>query len=119
MSFFTAHVRANRPPILLAEGFRWGAFVFGPFWLLRHRALVPAALAAAALVAILALTTGVLLLAMLVTWALILGCNGSDLRRWSLERQGFLLSDVVVAPDREEAFGRFLARRPEQMSRMR
>lgn len=119
MSFFTAHVRADHPPVLLAEGFRWGAFVFGPFWLLRHRALVPAAVAAAALIVILTLTTGGLLLVLLVAWALLLGYNGNDLVRWSLERQGFLLSDVVVASDSEEAVGRFLARRPEQMSRMR
>ena len=119
MRTFTVHTRADQSPVLLVEGFRWGAFLSGPFWLLRYRALIPAALAAAALIAILALTTGTLLAALLVAMALVMGFNGNDLRRWSLERRGFLLSDVVVASDPEEALARLLARRPEQLSRMR
>ncbi len=119
MKIFTAHTRAGHAPLLLAEGFRWGAFLFGPFWLLRHRAFIPAALAAAALIAILALTAGGQLAILLVALALLLGLNGNDLRRWSLERRGFLLSDVVAAPGAEEALARLLARRPEQLSRMR
>lgn len=118
MSFFTVHTRADHPPVLLAEGFRWDALLLGPFWLFWHRAVVPAALAAAALIAIVALTAGILLLVLLVAWALILGCNGNDLLRWSLERRGFLLSDVAVASGKDEAVRRFLTRRPEQLSRM-
>lgn len=118
MTFFTVHTRADHPPVLLREGFRWGAFFFGPLWLLRYRALIPAALAAAALILIVVLTGGVLRAALLVAMELMLGANGNDLCRWSLERRGFLLSDVIVAPDAEEALARLLARRPALLSRM-
>jgi len=112
-------MRADQPPVLLAEGFRWGAFLFGPCWLLRYRAFIPAAVAAAALIAIVVLTAGALLGVLVIGIALMLGFNGNDLRRWSLEQRGFLLSDVVVASDAEDGLARLLARRPEQLSRMR
>ncbi len=37
--------RPRRPgPVLVREGFSWGAFLFGPFWLLAHRLWLPALL---------------------------------------------------------------------------
>lgn len=115
MTFFTAHTRAGHAPVLLAEEFRWGAFLFGPLWLLQHRAIVPAALEAALLIVIVLLTSGALLAALLVAVALLVGLNANDLRRWSLERRGFLLSDVIAAHDSDEALARLLVRRPEQV----
>ncbi|MDA8048902.1 MAG: DUF2628 domain-containing protein [Rhodospirillales bacterium] len=119
MKFFTAHTRLDREPVLLAEGFRWGAFLFGPFWLFRHRAYIPAALDAAILISIPVLAGGAWQVVLLLTAAILLGLNGNDLRRWSLARRGFLLSDVVAARDAEAALATFLARRPEQASRVR
>ena len=46
MRVWTVHLppptdRAGRPsrrsPVLVQEGFSWGAFLFGPLWLLAHR----------------------------------------------------------------------------------
>jgi hypothetical protein len=116
--YFTAHTRADRGPELLVEGFRWGAFLFGPLWLARHRAWVPAALAAAALIGIVQAPAGALRAVLLAAFALILGLTGNDLRRWSLARRGYLLSDVVAARDAEAALARYLAERPEQVGRM-
>jgi hypothetical protein len=102
----------------MVEGFRWGAFLFGPLWLARHRAWIPAALAAAALIAILILPGGVGSAVLLAALALILGLTGNDLRRWSLERRGYVLSDVVAARDEDAALARFLAERPEQAAKL-
>lgn len=118
MRFFTAHTRSDHAPVILVEGFRWGAFLFGPLWLLRHRAIIPAALDAAALISILALASGLALAAFILGTALLVGLNANDLRRWSLERRGFLLSDVIAAGSGDEALARLLARRPEQVMRI-
>ena len=118
MRYFTAHTRADRGPKLLVEGFRWGAFLFGPLWLAWHRAWVPALLAAAALIGILAAPPGAVQAVLLAAFALILGLTGNDLRRWSLARRGYLLADVVAARDAEAALARYLAERPEQARRL-
>ena len=54
--FWTAHtpVRA-RHPVLVREGFSWGALLFGPLWLAVHRAWIAAVLALAASVLIVVL----------------------------------------------------------------
>ncbi|MGH7078802.1 MAG: DUF2628 domain-containing protein [Acetobacteraceae bacterium] len=118
MRFFTVHTRADQAPVLLVEGFRWGAFLFGPLWLLRYRAVIPAALDAAALVAIIVLASGILLAVLLLAAVLLIGLNANDLRRWSLERRGFLFSDVIAANDSDEALARLLARRPAEVTRL-
>ena len=122
MRFFTAHTRADAraagEPVLLVEGFRWGAFLFGPLWLAWYRAYIPAALAMAASVAVFVLTGGAVRGVMLAAIAFLVGLTGNDCRRWSLERRGYLLTDVVAARDAEAAFARFLARRPEQAERL-
>ena len=48
MRFWTAHIRAGAAPVLVREGFSWGALLFGPLWLAVHRAWIPAVLALAA-----------------------------------------------------------------------
>lgn len=103
--------------MLLVEGFRWGAFVFGPLWLLYHRAYIPAVLAAAAWALILAGSFGALRIVLLAGLAILLGLFGTDCRRFALARRGFLLVDVVAARDAEAALARFLARWPDQAGR--
>ena len=113
MKFWTGHIRAGAPPVLVREGFSWGAFLFGPLWLAAHRAWIPAALVLAADILIVTLAKGppqpVLLLAVAV-W---LGLTGQDLRRWSLLLRSFALSQIVAARDETEALGRLLDRRPD------
>ena len=113
MRIYTAHTLAGRPPVLVKEGFAWGAFVFGPLWLLAHRAWVPGVLALCAWI-ILAVVVpepfgGVVLL--VLHWAL--GLFGRDLRRWSLARAGYLPVHVVAARDEDAALARLLDRRPD------
>jgi len=112
MNIYTAHTRDGRPPVLLREGFSWGAFVFGPFWLLAHRAWIPGALALCLWLALAVLARhhvpGILLL---LHWAL--GLFGQDLRGWSLARADFTLVHVVAAPDEDTALARLLERRPD------
>ena len=113
MRFWTAHIRSGAAPVLVREGFSWGALLFGPLWLAVHRAWIAAALTFAAAVLIAALAskgvTGALLSALVV----LLGLSGQDLRRWSLGHRGYLLAQVVVARDELEALGRLLERRPD------
>ena len=113
MRTYTAHLAPHREPVLLREAFSWGAFLFGPLWLLARRAWIPAVLVLAALVAV---------AAVLPRWAgppsgfalfLLAGVLGRDWVRWSLERRGYALSHVLAARDRDAAFARLLAARPD------
>ena len=113
MRFWTAHTRAGAAPVLVREGFSWGAFLFGPFWLAAHRAWIATALALAASVLIVTLTRDGVAATLLTALILLLGFSGNDLRRWSLDHRGYLLSQVVVARTEIEALGRLLNRRPD------
>jgi hypothetical protein len=110
---YTAHLRAKAPPVLVREGFSWGALIFGPLWLFWHGAWIAGALALAADLAIsmfpdaLPRVAGELALA----WAL--GLWGQDLRRLSLARRGYLLAHVIAAADGDAAFARLLTARPD------
>ena len=112
MRLFTAHTRFSAAPVLVREGFSWGAAIFGPLWFALRGAWVVAALALLAAVAG-AATHGrwPLLLALALGW--VLGLFGHDLVRWSLARRGFLLVHVVAGRDADEALARLLDRRPD------
>jgi Protein of unknown function (DUF2628) len=111
--FYTAHIRSGAPPVLVRDGFSWGALFFGPLWLAVHRVWVAAALSLAAFVLIIVLTAGGAAAALLIALIALLGLSGHDLRRWSLDHRGYLLSQVVVAQDELEAIARLLERRPD------
>ena len=88
MKFWTAHIRAGAAPVLVREGFSWGALIFGPLWLAAHRAWIAAALVLAAFVLIVFLATDGIAAALLTALVVLLGLSGHDLRRWSLDRRG-------------------------------
>lgn len=113
MRFWTAHVRAGAAPVLVREGFSWGALLFGPLWLAVHRAWIAAVLALAASVLIVVLAKTDIAAALLATLMVLLGLSGHDLRRWSLDYRGYLLAQVVGARDELEALARLLDRRPD------
>ena len=116
MRVFTAHVHATEPPRLVREGWSWGAFLFGPFWLLAHRAWLAALLWAALCCVPALLPRGWgLVAAGAVAW--LAGLVGRDLVRWSLARRGYVLAHVVAAPDQDTALARFLAVRDDQVPR--
>ncbi len=113
MKFYTAHIRSGAAPVLVRDGFSWGALCFGPLWLAAHRAWIAAALTLAATVLIIVSTGGGAAAALLIALIVLLGLSGHDLRRWSLDHRGYLLSQVVVARDELEAMARLLERRPD------
>jgi hypothetical protein len=115
--FWTGFVRDGAAPVLVREGFSWGALIFGPIWLAVHNAWIPAALALAACILIAVLTSGPTQSALLLALMLWLGFTGNDLRRWSLRLRGFVLQEVVGARDATEALGVMLERRPDLAAR--
>jgi hypothetical protein len=110
--------RAAAAPVLVPEGFSWGAFLFGPFWLLAHRLWLPALLwsvaapAAAALLVAAGVGGGGAVVASLALQFL-LGCHARDLQRRGLARRGYAQAHVVAERDEERALARLLAARPD------
>jgi hypothetical protein len=113
VKFWTAHIRSGAAPVLVREGFSWGALIFGPLWLAVHRAWIAAVLSLAAFVLIVVLAGDGIAAALLATLILLLGLSGHDIHRWSLDHRGYLLSQVLVARDELEATERLLERRPD------
>ena len=113
MRAWTVHLRRDALPRLIPEGFSWGGFLFGPFWLLSHDAWVPALLQCAAYALIAGFMSGAAGFAAGFGVALLIGFSGNDLRRWSLSLRGWVLSSVVVARDAEAALLRLLETQPE------
>ena len=118
MRLFTAHTRAGEAPVLVKEGFSWGALLFGPFWLFWQRAWIAGVLALCAWIAASLVPvpfSGVLLLGL----AWLLAASGTDLVRWSLERRGFLLAHVIAAANEDAAFARLLTALTADLGAMR
>ena len=113
MNAYTAHLKPGRDPVLLKEGWSWGAFLFGPLWLLAQRAWIPAALDAALLVLVAALLPPPARPVVAFALSVLAGLLGRDLVRWSLERRGYVLGHVLAARDEEGALGRLLTFRPD------
>lgn len=113
MTFWTAHIRPSSTPVLVREGFSWGAFFFGPLWLAVHRAWIPAALALAAGILIVFLFPLGLAVVTMSALAIVLGLSGQDCRRWSMDHRGFRFTQVIAARSEPEALGVLLARRPD------
>ena len=117
MRFWTAHIRPDAEPILVREGFAWGALVFGPLWLALHRAWIPAALSLAAFVLANALAPAPVAGVLNLGLAVFLGLTGHDLRRWSIGHRGYLLAHVLAARDETDAWSRLLTNRPDLAGR--
>jgi hypothetical protein len=94
------------------EGFSWGAFLFGPFWLLAHRLWLEALLWLVVPVAavLLAPVGGALILP---AAQFLLGCHARDLQRRALARKGYAQAHVVAERDEDRALARLCSARPE------
>jgi hypothetical protein len=103
---------ARRGPVLVREGFSWGAFLFGPFWLLL-RGLWLAALLWLVVAAAVALLAPAATAAVLPALQFLLGCHARDLQRRALARRGYAQAHVVAERDEERALARLLAARPD------
>ncbi len=113
MKSFTAHIKPDRPPVLLPDGWSWGAAIFGPLWLLIHRAWIPALLFAAVIVLVQVFASPELALVLGLGFGVLSGLLGQDAVRWSLERRDYLLAHVLVARDEEGALARLLQARTD------
>ncbi|RAI42159.1 DUF2628 domain-containing protein [Rhodoplanes roseus] len=98
------------------DGFSWGAFLFGPLWMIRHRlwlVLLCWVLVMAGFGVIYATISvpggGRLLVSALI--ALLIGLESATLRRWTLLRSGWRDSGIVVADDLEAAEQRYFSGR--------
>jgi hypothetical protein len=110
---WTVHLRPGTAPVLVAEAFSWGAAVFGPFWLLVHRAWIPGVLVLCAQGTMAAAAPAVPHLVLTLALAWLLGLFGQDCRRWSLSRRGFELAHVVTGRTGAAATVRLFDQRPE------
>jgi hypothetical protein len=117
MKVWTAHEKSNASPVLVREGFSFGALFFGPIWLAAHRAWLPA-------LAMVLLTLLILLLAhppasiiLILGVALLAGFSGRDLVRWSVTRRGYLETTVVTGRNQYDAQARLLEARPDLVER--
>lgn len=100
-----------RPPLLLPERFSVWAFLFGPFWLFRHRCWL-AGLAALALAVGAAFLPDPWGAPVSIGLQILLGLHGHDLRRWTLARRGWTLARVVLGADEDAAVARAVTQEP-------
>ena len=116
MRSWTVHLppASARPasPALIREGFSVWAFLFGPFWLFRHRAWMAGILVLLGLIGV-NLLPGAWGIGLALAFHLLLGFHGQDLRRWTLARRGWRLAHVVQARDPDSALVRLLQAEPE------
>jgi hypothetical protein len=110
---WTAHFRDDAAPVLLREGFSWGALFFGPLWLAAHRAWIPAALGLAAFILVVALAPRSVAWIGVAALMWLHGLSGRDLCHWSAAQRGFMLRHVLVGRTEAEALDRLFRDRPD------
>jgi len=112
--FLRDHGRANDENLLLVkEGFSWPAFVFTFVWALWSRMWWPAIVIFSVIVlsgwGAIQLGLGETIETVIsVSLGVGLGLVGNDIRRWSLERQGYQEVALVTGKNTEDAMRRFL-----------
>jgi Protein of unknown function (DUF2628) len=94
------------------DGFSWAAFLFGPFWMLRHLLIgeligwTILVVAIAILARLVPLPSDTIWL-VLVLLAILVGLEAATLRQWALRRRGWHEAGIVAADDLEAAERRF------------
>ena len=119
MRSYTAQLKRHRPPVLMREGWSWGAFLFGALWLLSKRAWIPGLLELAVVALLVALVPQPVSRPALLGLAVINGLAGRDMVRWALARRGYVIEQIVLAPDHDAALLRLLAARPDLVDDLR
>lgn len=102
-----------RPAVLLREGFAWGAALFGPLWLLRHRLWLEAVTWLGLVLLLAGLAPAWAILPAGLALQFLLGATAQDLRAAALRRRGYALAEIVAARDPDQALVRLLGARPE------
>lgn len=112
--FLRDHGRVNDQNLLLVkEGFSWAAFVFTFVWALWNRMWWPAIVIFSVIVlsgwGAIQLGLGENIETVIsISLGVGLGLIGNDIRRWSLERQGYQEVALVTGRNTEDAMRRFL-----------
>ena len=129
MQTFTVHLpdAARRDAAMLEraefvpDGFRYGAFAFGGFWLAAHRLWIALALYLVTLALVVA--AGMVLqldpglgLTLVFLLHLLLGLEGNQIRRLSLEKSGRPSVGVVAAGSLQEAEAKFFTEAMRQQA---
>ena len=123
MSTFTVHQPPPKPGettstpgrfLFLRDGFHFWAFVLAPFWLLRYQLWVGFAVylaGSAVIVVVLSVVRAPLAVQLLagVLVALLIGFEGTTIRRRKLARRGWKMLGFVVGDNTEMAERRFFA----------
>jgi len=117
MKVWTAHEKLNASPVLVREGFSFGALFFGPIWLAAHRAWLPAGAVVLLTLLILLLTRSPASIILMLGLALLAGFSGRDLVRWSVRRRGYLETTVITGRNQYDAHARLLEGRPDLVQR--
>jgi hypothetical protein len=105
--------RARNAPVLVREGFSWGAFLLALPWFLAHRMWLESAGYLGLVLRLAALVPGWAALPAALALQVLVGAHAQDLRRASLARRGRPAAHVVAAPDAEMALARLLEARPD------
>ena len=116
MRVYTAHEKPHASPILVREGFSFGALVFGPLWLATQGAWIPAGVVLLLTILFLLVPAPASLI-LILGLAVLVGFSGRDLVRWSFARRGYLESNVVTGRNDDDAHARLLEARPDLVER--
>ena len=100
-------------PVLVREGFAWGAFLFALPWLLLHRLWIEAIAYIGVVLLLAAFLPDVAALPVALAVQFLLGAHAQDLRRAALARRGRPAAHVVAAADQDAALARLLDARPD------
>jgi hypothetical protein len=118
VKIYTTHMRPDRAPVLVREGFSWTAFVFGALFFLAHRAWNAFVLNLAALVLAAIAARGLQTAAPLLGVFVLQGVLGNDLLRWGLSMHGYVPGPVVAAGDQDSALARLIDERVDLIGDM-
>ena len=98
---------------MVKEGFNWPALLFNVFWALWHRHWL-AAIALFAIPLVIAIITKAIGLApagqtvLSISWSVIVGLLANDLRRYYLERDGFVEDGIAAGKTPDDALFQYL-----------
>ena len=105
--------RASHAPVLVREGFAWGAFLFALPWLLLHRMWLEAIGYLGLVLLLAAFVPEAAALPVALALQFLVGAHAQDLRRAALARRGRPAAHVVAAADEDSALARLLDARPD------
>ncbi|WP_431272096.1 DUF2628 domain-containing protein [Dankookia sp. P2] len=105
--------RAARAPVLVREGFAWGAFLFALPWLLLHRMWIEAIGYLGLVLLLAAFVPEAAALPVALALQFLVGAHAQDLRRAALARRGRPAAHAVAAADQDAALARLLDARPD------